>query len=124
MFPSTYQNKCLKGLKMMTNLECLLFALNQDGGTIHDVSKLVNVPVHELLYGEPERVFTASPHYMGACSVMTNSLKFNLETYFPQNYGDKDFWLGVIDGVHTLEKLDRIRPEIANRAIKAIFKNG
>jgi len=105
----------------MTNLECLLFALDLDGGTIHQMQEITGVNALTLLYGKPEVTFLASDFCNGSCAVLTCSLEFNKDVNFPRNYGNSDFWLGVIQGVKTMEKLDEIRPALSNRALKKVF---
>jgi len=107
---------------MMTSLECLLFALDLDGGTIHQMEELTGVDSLTLMYGKSEYTFLGSNHCSGWSAVNTCSVQFNKDVNFPNNKGNKDFWLGVIQGVRTMEKLDQIRPALSNRAIKKVFK--
>jgi len=102
----------------MTNLECLLFALDLDGGTIHQMQDITGVDALTLLHGKPKITFLASDFRSGDFAVSTCSVEFNKKVNFPKHKGNSDFWLGVIQGVKTMEKLDQIRPILANRAIK------
>jgi len=88
-----------------TRLQCLLFALGYTGGTIHQIANETGVPVDQLLMGCASTVNIGSDYYNGASAVMTCSLEFNKKVNFPKACGKADFWLGVISGVQTMEKL-------------------
>jgi hypothetical protein len=109
---------------MMTALDCLLFALDQDGGTIHQMAEFTGVDPITLMYGKSEFTYLGSEHCAGWCSVNTCSVDFNKSVNFPKHKGSADFWIGVITGVRTMEKLDQIRPALSNRAMKKTFSKG
>jgi len=106
----------------MTNLECLLFAYDFNGGTIHQMESETGVNSLELLYGKPEFTHFGSDFISGSFAVSTCNVEFNKTVNFPKYKGNKDFFLGVIEGVRTMEKLDQIRPELSVRALKKSFK--
>lgn len=106
----------------MTNLECLLFAYDFDGGTIHQMESETGVNSLELLYGKPEFTHFGSDFISGSFAVSTCSVDFNKTVNFLNEKGNKDFFLGVIAGVRTMDKLDHVRSELANRALKKAFK--
>jgi hypothetical protein len=106
---------------MMTNLECLLFAFDYNGGTIHQIADETGVNPLTLLYGKSEFTYMGSDNCSGWFAVNTCSVEFNKRVNFPKYKGNADFWIGVIEGVKTMEKLDQIRPVLAKRAINKIF---
>jgi hypothetical protein len=102
---------------MMTSLQCLLFAVDLDGGTIHQMEEITGVDSLTLMYGKSEYTCLGTDHCAGKSAVNACSAQFNKEVNFPKHKGNKDFWLGVIQGVRTMEKLDQIRPALSNRVI-------
>lgn len=83
----------------MNRTQALCKALGWQGGTIHQVSQETGVSVEELLYGEVEDKSLASEYTGGWFAGRTCSLEHNRKVNFPQNKGNRDFWIGVAEGL-------------------------
>jgi hypothetical protein len=83
----------------MTRLEALCKAFGWQGGTIHDLTRETGVSVDDLLHGVPSSTYLNSDYCHGWFAGRTCSVDFNKNTNFPRFYGNKDFWIGVAQGI-------------------------
>ncbi len=74
-------------------------AFGWQGGTIHQIAEETGVDTHTLLYGVPENTNLTTSYTGGWFAGRTCSIKFNKEVNFPANRGNKEFWLGLADGI-------------------------
>ena len=69
--------------------------LGWQGGTIHQVSDEIGVPVEVLLYGKPSSTLGSNCDYMkGQYAFSTCSKEWVRERLLPMYKGNADFWLG------------------------------
>lgn len=83
----------------MNRVQALNKALGQSSKTIEEIAEITGVPASELLYGEATSKHLTSEYTGGWFAGRTCSLEFNLQVNFPKNVGNKDFWIGVAEGL-------------------------
>jgi len=89
----------------MTNLECLLFALDLDGGTIHQMQDITGVNALTLLHGKPETTFLDSDFRSGDFAVSTCSVEFNKSVNFPKHKGHLMMHKNPLESTPTMHQL-------------------
>ena len=79
-----------------TRTELLLQALGYQGGTVHDICRMVGIDVHEFLHKQvpPSDKMLGDHWFMGTC-FNTCSMAYRHETLLPKYKGNLNFWLGV-----------------------------
>jgi len=83
----------------MRRTEALCKALGWQGGTVHQISVETGVPVNDLLYGEVSDKSLSSDYTSGWFAGRTCTVEFNQKVNFPKHKGNKDFWIGVAEGL-------------------------
>lgn len=91
-----------------TNTLTLCHALGWQGGTIHQVSKEIGLPLDDILdlhNHEPNDKSINSEDSRGWFAVRTCSREHFLDKCVPSQKGNKNFWYGVLSGLYSKEVL-------------------
>lgn len=79
------------------NIQALYLLLQWQGGTIHQLSDVLDVPAETLLYGIPSNTLgAASPFMLGQWAFSTCSSEYIKNTILKAYRGNSDFWLGYM----------------------------
>jgi hypothetical protein len=78
---------------MMNRTEALCKAFGWQGGTIHQLVRETGVSIDDLLYGVPSSIYAGYGYSNGWFAGRNKTINFI------QSYGDKDFWIGVAEGL-------------------------
>lgn len=100
-YKCNFEAENLRGF--MNRLEAYCIALGLQGGTIHQIAEYTGVSV-DVLLNKPTNP-SNSDHSHGYFSFTTSLLSHNKDVVFPENKGNADFWLGVLDGVLFSERI-------------------
>lgn len=79
------------------NTQSLYSLLHWQGGTIHQIADLLDVPAETLLYGMPaDTRGAATPLMLGQWAFSTCSNEYIKNTLLKAYRGNADFWIGYM----------------------------
>ena len=79
------------------NTQSLYSLLHWQGGTIHQVSDVLDVPTETLLYGMPSNTRgAATPFMLGQWAFSSCSTEYIRNILLKSYRGNADFWLGYM----------------------------
>lgn len=77
-----------------TRTELVMNAIGWQGGTVHELCKVLGLDVCKFLMHVPENKSLASDYGFG-CAINTNSMQYRIDVIIPNRQGDYDYWVGA-----------------------------
>lgn len=81
---------------MSNNTKALFELLDWQGGTVHQLADVVDVPAETLLYGMPVVKWIGSAFMRGQFAFDTCSKEYTKTVLLKAYRGNADFWLGYM----------------------------
>jgi hypothetical protein len=88
----------------MNNTKSLFELLDWQGGTVHQIADVFDVPAETLLYGMPSASCLNSQYMRGQFAFDTCSKAYTKDVLLKAYRGSADFWLGYMRAARLQEK--------------------